>query len=113
MKLNTHRLIKVMLAIVLIRASASCKKDDNNNTPTKNIERIALLAGYKTGYGGYTYPVYNPYVFFKNNIVVKEPYVPVDEIDTNNITKGVAVNWGTWKQSGNKVIITWRNGSSS
>lgn len=111
MKLIIKKLINVTLAIVLISASTSCKKD--NNAQTENVERIALLVDYEVGYGGYTYSVYNPYVFFKNNIVVKEPLVPVDEIDTNNLTKGVAVGWGAWKQSGNKVIITWGNGSTS
>ena len=47
----------------------------------QNVERISLLVDYESGYGGAVYPVYNPYVFFKNGAVAKEPKVAIDEID--------------------------------
>lgn len=73
----------------------------------QNVERISLLVDYESGYGGAVYPVYNPYVFFKNGAVAKEPKVAIDEIDLKARSKDHASRWGTWKRSGGKVKITW------
>ncbi|MBX3243810.1 MAG: hypothetical protein KF685_05080 [Acidobacteria bacterium] len=73
----------------------------------QNVERISLLVDYESGYGGAVYPVYNPYVFFKNGIVAKEPKVAIDEMDLKARSKDDALRWGTWKRSGGKVVITW------
>lgn len=115
MKTAIFRLFIIAMVFMLLGMNTSCKKDKDqpDNSTTQNVERIALLLDYEAGYGGYIYPVYNPYVFFKNGTVVKSPYIPVDEINTGAVTKEVAANSGTWKQTGDKVNITWHNGDSS
>ena len=73
----------------------------------QNVERISLLVDYESGYGGSIYPVYNPYVFFRDGTVAKEPKVAVDELNRKARSKEDAARWGTWKRSGGKVVITW------
>lgn len=73
----------------------------------QNVDSVSLLVDYETGYGGTVYPVYNPYVFFKNGTVAKEPKVAIDEMDLKARSKDHAVRWGTWKRSGGKVNIAW------
>jgi len=59
------------------------------------------------------YPVYNPYVFYKNGTVVKEPIVPIDELNPNALTKEQVSDWGTWERVGDKVTITYADGDIS
>ena len=77
------------------------------------VERISLLVDYETGYGGAVYPVYNPYVFFRNGTVVKEPKIAIEDMDLQARSSD-AGRWGSWKRTGSKVLITWdkpgRNG---
>ncbi len=79
----------------------------------KSIERISLLVDYETGYGGAVYPVYNPYVFFRNGSVVKEPKIAIEDLDLQSRSSDSG-RWGRWKHTGSKVLITWdkpgRNG---
>jgi hypothetical protein len=108
-----NRLLPVLLALA-ITGNVACKKEKTSDPQTaRDIERIALMLDYEVGYGGYIYPVYNPYVFFKDGAVVKEPYIPLDEIKTNAVTTDVAYNWGTWKINGSKVNMSWHDGNSS
>ncbi len=58
-------------------------------------DRVALLVDYEGGYGGAVYPVYNPYVFFADDDVVKEPKVALEELDRSARDKGQG-RWGRW-----------------
>lgn len=83
------------------------KKNDTNNPRTSNIERIALLLDYEMRYGGYVYPVYNPYVFFKNDTIVKEPNVPIDEKHSiNGYTLTLHFNNGVSKRISFAFMVT-------
>lgn len=113
MKNTKFHLIIAMAAFMLWGIFTSCKKEETNKAPAEGVMRIALLLDYEMGYGGYIYPAYNPYIFFKNGVVVKEPYIPVDEINTGNVSKDVGGNWGTWKQNGDKMDIVWHDGKTS
>lgn len=113
MKTTIFRLLIVATGVMFSGVHTACKKDNANNPAVEHVESIALLLDYETGYGGYIYPVYNPYVFFKNGTVVKSPYIPVEEINTGAVTKDIAGNWGTWKQNGDNMNITWHNGDES
>ncbi|MFB2119051.1 hypothetical protein [Parapedobacter sp. 2B3] len=93
--------------------SCSCEKDPATPGLGSNVERISLLLDYEAGYGGYVYPVHNPYVFFKDGRYVKEPKIPVNELNLDALTTEQAVNWGTWKRSGSDVILTNRDGDDS
>lgn len=107
-----------ILILFLALTIVACKKgegsdiepDDNSDS---NIERIALLVDYESGYGGYIYPVYNPYVFFKNGMLVKEPKIPVGELNLEALDTDQATDWGTWKLAGDKVQITYADGDTS
>lgn len=70
------------------------------------LERVALLVDYESGYGGAIYPVHNPYVFFSNGTVVKEPKRALDELNHGARSRDDG-RWGQWQQVGNKVKITW------
>ena len=100
-----------MFALVL--STSSCKKESLDGNLGSHVERISLLVDYETGYGGYIYPVYNPYVFFKNGTVVKEPKIPINELNLDALTTDQAVRWGTWQRNGNKVQITYSNGNTA
>lgn len=102
----------VWLVIVLL-LSASCKKDPLDEALGSNVERVSLLLDYEAGYGGFVYPVHNPYVFFKDGTFVKEPKIPVDELNIETITTEQAVNWGTWRRAGDKVVLTNRDDDES
>lgn len=104
----------LLAAFYLSLLFVSCKKENGNNPgQADNIERVSLLLDYEAGYGGYIYPVHNPYVFFKNGVVVKEPFIPVSELSSELLTKDIARNWGTWEENGSKVAITWKDGDRS
>ncbi len=80
----------------------SCKKD-NSSTPG-NVESVVLIADTEMGYGGYYYDVYKPWVLFKNGKFVKEPRVPMDELDLNNLTKEMAASWGDYTYKSDKEL---------
>ena len=96
------------LLLSLLTLTACSSEEDMLPDP---VERISLLLDYETGYGGYIYPVYNTYVFFKDGTVVKESRIPVDELNLNAISSIQASRWGTWQKNGDKVMITYSNGN--
>lgn len=102
-----------MLLSLLMAFIFACEKEPLEGQLGENVERISLLVDYEAGYGGYIYPVYNPYVFFKDGTVVKEPKVPIEELNLNALTTDQAVRWGTWQRAGDKVQITYSNGNNS
>lgn len=102
---NTFRLI---VSSLLLFFTLSCKKDSIDGNLDSNVERLSLLLDYETGYGGYIYPVYNPYVFFKDGTYVKEPKIPINELNLESITTDHAVSWGSWQRTGSKVTLTDR-----
>lgn len=101
------------MTVILLATGASCKKESIDGDLGGNVERVSLLLDYEAGYGGYIYPVYNPYVFFKNGMVVKEPKIPIEELNLDSLTKDQAGRWGTWVANGDKVTITYSNGDDT
>ncbi len=98
---------------LLLVLGISCKKDSIEPGLGSNVERLSLMLDYEAGYGGYIYPVHNPYVFFKDGKYVKEPKIPVDELNMDALTTDQAGNWGTWERNGDRVFLTNRNGDQS
>src|SRR5690606_2419851 len=101
----------IVIVVVLTIFGIACTKDSITPELGSNVERLSLLIDYEAGYGGYIYPVHNPYVFFKDGRYVKEPKDPVDELNLDVLTTDDAVTWGNWKRKGNKVTLTDRNNS--
>ncbi len=109
---NSSNLTRTFLVLLLLTIFA-CKESEVEPVIPDNVERISLVLDYEAGFGGYVYPVYNPYVFFRDNMVVKEPKVPIEELNLEALTTDQASRWGTWTQSGELFNITWSNGSTS
>jgi len=100
----------LIFLIPALTAFNSCKKDDTSLPD--HVERITLITDYEMGYGGYYYYVYKPWVFFKDGTFVKEPRIPIGELDVSMLNTDVATNWGTWERAGDKVNLTYRNGDT-
>lgn len=96
------------MVIALLFLGIACKKEPVAPGLGSNVESLSLLLDYEAGYGGYVYPVHNPYVFFKDGKYVKEPKVPVEELDLDALTTEQAVSWGTWESNGDKVNLVDR-----
>lgn len=94
--------------LIAIFFGLSCKLANS-----QGVQRVALMLDYETGYGGYVYPVYNPYVFFRDGTVIKNPKVAIESLDKKARDKSQG-RWGKWRNAGNKVQIIWdgvgRNG---
>ncbi len=105
---NAMKTPYIIMAASLTLLSAACKKESMEGQLGDNVERISLLLDYEAGYGGYVYPVHNPYVFFKDGRYVKEPKIPVDALALDALSTDHAVNWGTWKRAGSKVQLVDR-----
>lgn len=103
-----------LMSALCLMAVLSCSKDEGavpgDDTLPGNVEQLFLMLDYEAGYGGYVYPVYNPYVFFRDGRYVKEPKIPVDELNGDTPTSEEAYSWGTWKREGDKVFLTDRSG---
>lgn len=104
----TRGMLFAFVAILVL--VGSCKKEDWDLPD--NVERITLITDYEMGYGGYYYNIYKPWVFFRDGTFVKEPRVPIDELDFATLNTDLATNWGTWERVGDKVSLTYRNGST-
>ncbi|HRE51624.1 MAG TPA: hypothetical protein PK339_09390 [Flavitalea sp.] len=104
-------LLPWLAGLFTLQAQEPAGTSDARNTiaglgASPTVDRISLLLDYETGYGGAIYPVYNPYVFFTNGTVVKEPKTAVEDLDHKARSKEEG-RWGKWKQAGNKVKIAW------
>jgi hypothetical protein len=103
-----------VMSVFCLTAVLSCSKDEDvapdDETLPGNVEQLFLMLDYETGYGGYIYPVYNPYVFFNDGRYVKEPKIPVEELNLDALTSEEAYSWGTWKREEDQVFLTDRNG---
>ncbi len=87
----------------------SCKKE-KNATPD-NVESVVLIADREMGYGGYYYDIYKPWVLFKNGKFIKEPKVPLDEIQFDVLTGDIASSWGDYSYSGsNEISLVYSDG---
>lgn len=103
----------IVIATALTLLSAACKKEDAGLPD--NVDNIVLIADREMGYGGYYYDVYKPWVLFKDCTFVKEPRIPLDELNFRALTTEVATRWGTYtyKSSERKEIsITYTDGST-
>lgn len=58
-----------------------------NGVRGQNGDKVVLLLDYEAGYGGAVYPVYNPYVFFADGTVAKEPKVAIEDMDRRSRSK--------------------------
>ncbi len=105
------RFVRFGILVITLLVVISCKKDDTG-LPS-NVDSVVLIADREMGYGGYYYDVYKPWVLFKDGTFIKEPRIPLDEINLQSLTTEVASRWGnyTYKGSGQKEIsITYPDG---
>lgn len=92
----------------------ACSKSDSNNTEIggsySNLENVILIPEEESGYGGYYYQVYTPFVFFKNGRFIRAPYIPVNQLNADKYIEGQGEAVGAWTASNGKVEITFDSG---
>lgn len=71
------------------------------------IHSTIMHLEYEAGMGGAIYPVYNPYVLFKNGSIYKDPVEGLNLFDAVASRTAEPKKWGTWKMSGDALVIHW------
>lgn len=78
-----------------------------NGVKKEQIYNVIMHLEYEAGVGGGIYPVYNPYVLFKDSSIYKEPFVSLDQLDIIASRKSEPLKWGKWKTNGTTIITYW------
>lgn len=95
--------------------------EPKKETPVNRTEPATKLTGvqnakihstimhleYEAGMGGAIYPVYNPYVLFKDGTICKNPVEGLNLFDAAASRTAEPKKWGTWKMSGDALVIYW------
>lgn len=71
------------------------------------IQSVSLVGTYQSGVGGYVYYVFDPYIFYKNGIVLRDFEAPPAEIDVAAFSRQNPHDWGKWRRSGAETLIYW------
>ena len=95
-----------ILILTLSGMSNGVVGNDSADKTQNRITKILILTDYEYGYGGAVYPTPNPYLFFDNGTVVKNPVLPPHllNLGARAIQEG---KWGRYIVAGEKVEITW------
>jgi hypothetical protein len=72
-----------------------------------NIHAVIMHLEYEAGMGGAIYPVYNPYILFKDGSIYQDPVTSPADMDMTNSKQTEPKKWGTWTMSSDKLIIYW------
>jgi hypothetical protein len=70
---------------------------------TSDIHLVIIHLEYEYGLGGAIYPVYNPYILFKDGTIYDEP----NTLDLAASKRNDPKKWGVWKMEGGLLKITW------
>lgn len=71
-----------------------------------DIYSIIMHQEWQMGIGG-IYPVYNPYLLFKDGSIYSEPLVGLADMQVAASRLSEPKKWGRWKVSGTTFIIFW------
>ncbi len=74
-----------------------------NNLKLQDISSVIMHLEYESGVGGAIYPVYNPYILFKDGTIYSEP----NTLDLVASRRNDPKKWGVWKLEGGLLKITW------
>lgn len=74
---------------------------------TMGIHQVVIHLEYQTGVGGAVYPVYNPYILYKDGSIYKHPVTSPMDLDTAASRKDEARKWGTWKLENGILKTMW------
>jgi hypothetical protein len=74
-----------------------------NNLKPQDISSVIMHLEYESGVGGGIYPVYNPYILFKDGSIYSEP----NTLDLAASRRNDPKKWGVWKMEGGLLKITW------
>jgi hypothetical protein len=74
-----------------------------NNLKPQDISSVIMHLEYESGVGGGIYPVYNPYILFKDGTIYSEP----NNLDIAASKRNEPKKWGVWKLEGGLLRITW------
>jgi hypothetical protein len=70
---------------------------------TSDIHSVIIHLEYEYGLGGAIYPVYNPYILFKDGTIYDEP----NTLDLAASKRNDPKKWGVWRMESGLLKITW------
>jgi hypothetical protein len=73
------------------------------NLKFSDIHSVIIHLEYESGLGGAVYPVYDPYILFKDGTIYSEP----DSLDLAASKRNDPKKWGVWRPEGGLLKITW------
>jgi hypothetical protein len=94
-------------ATVVKPAPAAPGKEVSKEAVNSSVQSIIMHLEYESGMGGGIYPVYNPYVLFKNGDLYKEPLGSLASLDIAASKTAEPKKWGTWKMNGSQLVVYW------
>jgi hypothetical protein len=72
------------------------------------LEGIYLHLEYQASVGGGIYPVYEPYILFKDGVITNDlSYYPKSNSDLDAWRKRKPREWGRWSKTGSGLSIQW------
>jgi hypothetical protein len=74
-----------------------------NTLKPQDISSVIMHLEYESGVGGGIYPVYNPYILFKDGTIYDEP----NTLDLAASKRNDPKKWGVWKLEAGLLKITW------
>jgi hypothetical protein len=78
-----------------------------NGLQNEKIHSTIMHLEYEAGMGGAIYPVYNPYILFKDGSIYKDPVEGLNRFDAVASRTAEPKKWGTWKMSGTTLSVYW------
>jgi hypothetical protein len=78
-----------------------------NLVQNEKIHSTIMHLEYEAGMGGAIYPVYNPYILYKDGSIYKDPVEGLNIFDAATSRTAEPKKWGTWKMSGTALNIYW------
>jgi hypothetical protein len=76
-------------------------------TQVVTIHAVIMHLEYEAGMGGAIYPVYNPYILFKDGSIYQKPVTSPADMDMAALKQTEPDKWGTWKMDVNKLLVYW------
>jgi hypothetical protein len=78
-----------------------------NGLQNDKIYSTIMHLEYESGMGGGIYPVYNPYILFKDGSIYKDPVEGLTIFNAAASRTAEPEKWGTWKISGTTLNLYW------
>ena len=77
------------------------------------IDGIYINLETGVGIGGYPIQEYNPYLLLQDHSIYKRLLLEPQQLDAKRSKELEPDQWGTWKRSGDNIIVNWNNGKNN